>query len=253
MAGQFSPSVASYPTTQNVKNLVMAGQRRSIRWRAVFTSTPGRVQREPALVRGGHPGGDGRSTSGPRDVHFNIAAHAFFPSKFTWNGSAVVPAAGKRRPRAEHRRSWSSGAGGSRSLVAFENSDHLGALADYWGFVALPSLARGTLPTSRVTPLAASRRSITRRINRQRAAAQRRCGQPRAGTRRTMRSARPRSRTPTTRTRPPSARRSCHHPVQPQWQLAAVPVRRDPRAGAPPLAGFSLIQRTRAFATRNSR
>jgi hypothetical protein len=142
LAGQFSPSAASYPTTQNVKNLVIGGATPVYPLaRRLYVNTLVGFSENPPWSEAGILAATGVDP-GPGTYTFNIAAHAFVPAKFTWNGSAVVPAAGSvdLGPNTAVR-----GLQGQEQQIAlaFQDSDHLGALADYWGFVPLPSLAEG--------------------------------------------------------------------------------------------------------------
>ncbi len=141
-AGQFDPAVASYPTDQNVKNLVIGGATPVYPLaRRLYVNTLVGFAENPPWSRAGILAATGVDP-GAGTYTFNIAAHAFVPAKFTWNGSAVVPAAGSvdLGPNTAVR-----GLQGQEAQIAqaFENSDHVGALAQYWGFVPLPSLAEG--------------------------------------------------------------------------------------------------------------
>lgn len=141
-AGQFNPAQASYATDQNVKNLVISGaspvyplaRRLYVATLVGFTENPPWSEAGILAATGVDPG--------PGTYSFNIAAHAFAPAKFTWNGSAVVPdpASVDLGPNTAVR-----GLQGQEAQVAraFENSDHVGALIAYWGFVPLPSAAEG--------------------------------------------------------------------------------------------------------------
>ncbi|HXJ23884.1 MAG TPA: hypothetical protein VMT03_27065 [Polyangia bacterium] len=141
-AGQFNPSVASYPTDQNVKNLVINGaspvyplaRRLWVNTLVGFTENPPWSEAGILAATGVDPG--------PGTYTFNLAAHAYAPAKFTWNGSAVVPAAGAIDLGAN---TAVRGLQGQEAQIAraFENSDHVGALIAYWGFVPLPSAAEG--------------------------------------------------------------------------------------------------------------
>jgi hypothetical protein len=141
-AGQFNPATASFPTDQNVKNLVINGatpvyplaRRIYVNTLVGFTENP--PWSEAGILKAtGHDPGPGTYT-------FNIAAHAFVPPVFTWNGSAVVPAAGSVDLGAN---TAVRGLQGQEAQIAraFQSSDHVGALATYWGFVPLPSAAEG--------------------------------------------------------------------------------------------------------------
>jgi hypothetical protein len=141
-AGQFNPANPSFPTDQNIKNLVIAGttpvyplaRRLYVATLVGFTENPP-WSRAGILAATGHDPGPGTYT-------FNIAAHAFAPAKFSWNGNAVVPDAASvdLGPNTAVR-----GLQGQEAQIAraFENSDHIGALVSYWGFVPLPSIAEG--------------------------------------------------------------------------------------------------------------
>ena len=140
-AGQFNPASASFPTDQNIKNLVITGntpvyplaRRLYVATLVGFTENPPWSE-AGILAATGHDIGSAGT--------FNIAAHAFAPAKFTWNGSAVVPdpASVDLGPNTAVR-----GLQGQEAQLAraFENSDHDAALASYWGFVPLPSVAEG--------------------------------------------------------------------------------------------------------------
>jgi hypothetical protein len=141
-AGQFNPAEASFPTDQNVKNLVIAGadpvyplaRRIYVNTLVGFTENPPWSEAGILKATGVDPGA-GTYT-------FNIAAHAFVPPVFTWNGSAVVPSPSSvdLGPNTAVR-----GLQGQEAQIAraFQDSDHVGALADYWGFVPLPSVFEG--------------------------------------------------------------------------------------------------------------
>jgi hypothetical protein len=141
-AGQFNPAGASFPTDQNIKNLVISGntpvyplaRRLYVATLVGFTENPPWSE-AGILAATGHDPGPGTYT-------FNIAAHAFAPAKFTWNGSAVVSAAGSVDLGAN---TAVRGLQGQEAQIAraFENSDHIAALVSYWGFVPLPSIAEG--------------------------------------------------------------------------------------------------------------
>ena len=142
LAGQFNPASASYPTDQNIKNLVITGntpvyplaRRLYVATLVGFTENPPWSQ-AGILAATGHDPGPGTYT-------FNIAAHAFAPAKFSWNGSAVVPDGASVDLGAN---TAVRGLQGQEAQIArgFENSDHIAALISYWGFVPLPSAAEG--------------------------------------------------------------------------------------------------------------
>jgi hypothetical protein len=141
-AGQFNPAQASFPTDQNVKNLVIANatpvyplaRRIYVNTLVGFTENPPWSEAGILKATGVDPG--------PGTYTFNGAAHAFVPPVFTWNGSAVVPSTGSVDLGAN---TAVRGLQGQEAQIAraFEDSDHVGALATYWGFVPLPSAAEG--------------------------------------------------------------------------------------------------------------
>jgi hypothetical protein len=141
-AGQFNPASASFPTDQNIKNLVISGntpvyplaRRLYLATLVGFTENPPWSQ-AGILAATGHDPGPGTYT-------FNLGAHAFAPAKFSWNGSAVVPDSASVDLGAN---TAVRGLQGQEAQIAraFENSDHIGALISYWGFVPLPSIAEG--------------------------------------------------------------------------------------------------------------
>ena len=136
--GQFSPATASFPTDQNIKNLMIAGASPVyplahglyLNTLVGFTENPPWSEAGILAATGVDPG--------RRTYAFDVTAHAFVPPVFTWNGSAVVPAPGSvdLGPNSAVR-----GLQGQEAQIAraFENSDQVGALATTWGFVALPS------------------------------------------------------------------------------------------------------------------
>jgi hypothetical protein len=141
-SGQFDPTVASLPTDQNIKNLVLPGatpvyplaRRLYLATLVGFTENPPWSHDGILKATGVDPG------AGP--FHYDGTAHAFVPPVFTWNGSAVVPASGSTDlgPNTAVR-----GLQGQEAQIArlFENSDHIGAAIKYWGFVPLPSSSEG--------------------------------------------------------------------------------------------------------------
>ena len=139
--GQFDPTQATFATDQNVKNLVIGGatpvyplaRRLLVNTLVGFTENPP-WSRAGILAATGHDIGSAGT--------FDITAHAFVPPVFSWNGSAVVGASTSTDLGAN---TAVRGLQGQEAQIAaaFQNSDHVGALASYWGFVPLPSLAEG--------------------------------------------------------------------------------------------------------------
>lgn len=144
-AGQFDPTAASYPTDQNIKNLVLPGAtpvyplaRRLYAATLVgFTENPPWSHDGILKATGVDPG------AGP--FTFDGTKHAFVPPVFTFSGGVVVPDAGSTDlgPNTAVR-----GLQGQEAQIArlYQNSDHIGALIKFWGFVPLPSAAEGFAP-----------------------------------------------------------------------------------------------------------
>ena len=124
---------------------------------------------------------------------------------------------------------------------AFENSDHIGALISYWGFVPLPSVAEGYTtdfqghPAGGVTAVDYPEDLATGALPLNGAAD---TSNRYAVSARHQRRGVPEREQRGRHGGEPGGR---HHAVQPERQRAAVPVRRDPRAGAPPLAGLAVV------------
>lgn len=141
-AGQFDPAVATFPTEQLVKNLVIPNATPVYPLaRRIWVNTLVGFTENPPWSRAGIQRATG-TDPGPGTYSFDPNAHAFVPSSFKLVGGVVTPNAGTTDLGAG---TAVRGLQGQEAELAraFQNSDHLGALFKYWGFVPLPSAVEG--------------------------------------------------------------------------------------------------------------
>jgi len=129
----FSPAVAAYPTEQNVKDLVLGPPSpTNIVYplaRRIYVTTLVGFSENPPWSRAGITRANG-TDPGAGTYTFNPAASAVVGGVSLGANTAVR---GLQGQEAEITR-------------AFENSDHIGAVFRWWGFVPLPSAAEGFTP-----------------------------------------------------------------------------------------------------------
>jgi len=152
-AGQFNPGVASAPTDQLIKNLVIPGATPVYPLaRRIYVATLVGFTENPPWSRAGITRATGVDPGAAFDnAVFDPTAHAFAPPSFTWSGTAVAPRGGSSDLGAN---TAVRGLQGQEAAIAraFQHSDHVGALFKYWGFVALPSAAEGYTTDSQGHP-----------------------------------------------------------------------------------------------------